>query len=68
MKKCMLPVSLYEVRKVAEIMILHAHECQNFKGIEVISTKEWTVVILVGATEVMAGRVMKGWELAILFI
>ena len=48
---------IYEVQKVAEIMILHARmSVKTLKELEeVISTKEWTVVILVGAQG-------DGWE------
>lgn len=49
---------IYEVRKVAEIMILlHVRmSVRTLKELEeVISTKEWTVVILVGAQG-------DGWE------
>lgn len=48
---------IYEVQKVAEIILLHA--CMSVKTLkeieEVISTKEWTMVILVGAQG-------DGWE------
>lgn len=54
---------IYEVQKVADVIIL-IHACMSVKTLkeikEVISTKEWTVVILVG-TRVMAGRVIKSW-------
>ena len=48
---------IYEVQKVAEIMILHARmSVKTLKELEeVISTKELTVVILVGAQG-------DGWE------